>query len=46
MPQYTFDDKATFVHLWLGAIKRQAITWANVDSGIYLHIASLGHKEL
>ena len=31
---------------WLGAIRQQAIFWANVDPGLYRHRASLGHNEL
>ena len=30
--------------LWLGAIKEQALTWANVDSDLHYHMASLGHR--
>ena len=32
--------------LWLGAIRQQAITWANVDPDVCRHLASLGHNEL
>ena len=32
--------------LWLGAVRHQAITWANVDSVHCRLIASLGHNEL
>ena len=31
---------------WLGAVKQQAITWANVESVTYSPMASLGHNEL
>ena len=31
---------------WLGAIRQQAITWANVDPDLCRHMASLGHNEL
>ena len=31
---------------WLGAIRQQAITWANVDTDICLHMVSLGHNAL
>ena len=31
--------------LWLGAVRRQAIIWANVDPGRCGHIASLGHND-
>ena len=32
------------IRLWLGAIRQQAIPWANVDSDLCRHLASLGHK--
>ena len=31
---------------WLGAVRQQAITWANVDPDLYRHMAWLGHHEL
>ena len=31
---------------WLGAIRQQVITWANVDPDLRHHMASLGHNEL
>ena len=31
---------------WLGAIRHQAMTWANVDPDLYHHMASLGHNGL
>ena len=31
---------------WLGAIRQQAITWANVDPDLCRHMASLGPSEL
>ena len=30
---------------WLGAIKQQSVTWANVDLGLCHHMPSLGHNE-
>ena len=30
----------------LGAVRQQAITWANFDSDLCRHLASLGHNEL
>ena len=30
---------------WFGAIKHQAITWANVDPDQYPHMASLDSKD-
>ena len=40
------DDKSTLVQEWLGAVRQQAITWANVDPDLCRHMASLGHNEL
>ena len=31
---------------WLGAVRQQAISWANVDPDLRHHMASLGHNEL
>ena len=31
---------------WLGVVRKQAITWANVDPDLRRHMASLGHNEL
>ena len=31
---------------WLGVVRHQVITWANVDTDLYRHVASLGHNEL
>ena len=31
---------------WLGAIRQQPITWANVDPDLWYHMVSLGHNEL
>ena len=31
---------------WLGAVRQQAITWANVDPGFCPYMATLGHNEL
>ena len=30
---------------WLGAVRQQAITWANVDLDLYYHMVLLGHNE-
>ena len=30
---------------WLGAVRQQAIAWANVDPDLCPHLASLGHSE-
>ena len=32
--------------LVIGAVRQQAITWANVDPDLYRHLASPGHSEL
>ena len=42
MPQNIFDDKSR----WVGAIRQQAITWANVDQDLCCHMATLGLIEL
>ena len=34
------------VRWWLGAIRQQAITWANNNLDICRHLTSLGHDEL
>ena len=34
------------VRYWLGAVRQQADTWANVDLDLCCHRASLGHNEL
>ena len=31
---------------WLGVVRQQAITWANVDKPLCRHVTSLGHNEL
>ena len=31
---------------WLGAVRQQAITWANVDPDLCRHMVSVGHNEL
>ena len=31
---------------WLGTVRQQAITWANVDPDLCCHMASPGHSEL
>ena len=31
---------------WLGAVKQQAITWANVDPDLWRHMALLGDNGL
>ena len=35
-----------WVRWWLGAVRQQAITWANVDRDLCRHIAWLGPSEL
>ena len=31
---------------WIGAVRQQAITWANVDPDLCHHMATLDHKKL
>ena len=39
MSQNTFDYKATLAQLiWLGAVRQQAITWANVEPDRRRHV--------
>ena len=40
------DDQSTLVQEWLGAVRQQAITWANVDPDLCRHMVSLDHNEL
>ena len=40
------DDKSTLVQVMVGAVRQQAITWANVDPVPCHHMASLGQNEL
>ena len=44
MQQNPFGDKSTSG--WLGAVRQQAITWANVDQDLCHHMVSLGHNML
>ena len=39
------DDESTLVQVMVGAIRQQAITWANVDTDVWGLMASLGLKE-
>ena len=39
------DDKSILVQVWLGATRKQAITWTDVDSDPCRHMASLGRNE-
>ena len=32
--------------IWLGAVRQQAITWANDDPALCRHMVSLGHNGL
>ena len=40
------NDKSDWFRQWLGAIRQQAISWANLDSDLYRHMASIGYNEL
>ena len=46
MPWSTFDESTLMQVMALGAVRQQAITWANVDPDICHHMPSLHHKEL
>ena len=49
MPQSLINKKSTTQHwfrLWLGAVREQVITWANVYPDLCHHMVSLGHSEL
>ena len=46
MPIDLTDGKSILVQVMLGAIRQQAITWANVDPDLCRHMASLGLNEL
>ena len=39
------DDQSTLVQVMVGAVRQQAITWANVDQDLCCHMASLGQNE-
>ena len=45
MPLDLTDDKSILVQVMAGAVRQQAITWANVDPYLCLHMVSLGHNE-
>ena len=45
MPQNLTYKKSTLVRKWLGAAREQAITWSNVDSNPWRHVASPGQNE-
>ena len=45
MSQELTDDVWTLVQEWLGVVRQQAITWANVDPDLCHHTASPGHNE-
>ena len=46
MSQNTMMISQHWFSSWLGAVRQQAITWANVDPDLWHHMASLGHNEL
>ena len=46
MPLDLTDDKSTLPQVMLGAVRQQAITWADVDTDLCRHMASQGHNEL
>ena len=45
MPSDLTDDKSSLVQI-MGAVKKQAITWANADPDLCRHVVSLGYNEL
>ena len=45
MPKHQIHDKSTWFRWWLGAVRQQAITWANGDPDLFRHMVSLGPKE-
>ena len=46
MPLDLSDNSQHWFRWWLGAVRQQAITWANVDPGLCRQMASLGLNEL
>ena len=42
---YLTDDKSTLVQVMIGALRQQAIIWANVDPDLSRHVVSLSHNE-
>ena len=40
------DDTSTWFREWLGVVRQQAFTLANVDPNQCCHMMSLGHNEL
>ena len=41
---FTDDLGQHWFRSWLGAVRQQAITWTNVNTDLYRHMASLGHN--
>ena len=39
------DDKSILGQVMLGAVRQQAITWANVDPDLCRHMVSLGPND-
>ena len=37
VPRYPIDEKSKLINVWLGAVRQQAISWANLDPGICCH---------
>ena len=46
MQQNTFDAKSMLVQEMAGAVRQQAIAWANVDPDLCCQMALLCHNEL
>ena len=46
MPQNHTDNLGQhWIRWWLGAVRQQAMTWANIDLDLSHHMASLGHSD-
>ena len=46
MQQKNHDEKSTLVQIMAWCMRQQPITWANVDTDLCHHMASLGHNGL
>ena len=46
LPQGLTDGYQNWSTKWLGVVRQQAITWANVEQALWRHMASQGHNGL
>ena len=46
MPQNLFKKSAYVQVKWLGVVRQQAMTWANVDPDLYHRMSSQGYNKL